>query len=333
MADLNKIKLMAQAILDEVSGATVPDPTPVPDPVPVPTPIPETPMTTEELVDGLGTGATPCGIVSEVGGMKVAGVDQLPAGISVTATTITFNSFTGDLYDDAGWDFGNRRLVFNSHCGYLGNIRFAGGVGSMPLIHCQPGGGFEGMEHIDVLDCAASMVFKQENAGIAGLIRRWKIEGLSQDAFKTSGLCVVEENKIGFATYRGGAPHSDAHTAMASFGDTHFRKNFVDWQYANVSDQSGINNLNRIESYKVGNRFDNIFYEDNKFLHANPVSFGIQVATKNSPLWIGSIQYRRNRFQKAGGNPKILYAPSSRISVWEENIDLNTGLVIPLSAT
>jgi len=334
MADLNKIKLMAQAILDEVSGATVPDPTPVPDPVPVPTPIPETPpMTTDALVDGLATGATPCGIQVPVAGMKKVGVHTLPAGISATSTELIFNGFSGDWDDPEGWDIGSRRMVFKTQCGYLRNLRSSGGIaGSLPLIHTQPGGGFEALEFSDIINASASMLLKQESGSVAGIIRRNKMLGMSQDATKISGGNIIEENLIGPATFRGGAPHADAFTAMAAVGGIIIRYNNVNWSYAQT-DESGINNWLRVEAYKVGAVFDDIEVYGNKLVHTNPGSFAIHFTTKNSPVWNGSAKFNTNRMKKAGGNQKILYASSPRISEWGNNIDLNTGLVIPLSAT
>lgn len=334
MVDLNKIRFMAQAIIDEVSGAPVPDPIPVPDPVPVPTPTPETPpMTTDELVDGLETGATPCGVQVPVSDMKKVGVDTLPAGITATATSLIFNGFSGDWDDPRGWDIGNRRMIFQTQCGYLRNIRSFGGVsGSLPLIQTQPGGGFEALEFSDINNASASMLLKQESGSVAGIIRRNKMFGMSQDAIKVSGGNIIEENLIGPATFRGGAPHADTFTAMAANGGIIVRYNNVNWSYAQI-DESGINNWLRVEAYKVGAIFDDIEVYGNKLVHANPVSFAIQFTTKNSPVWNGSAKFNSNRMNKAGGNKKILYDLSPRISEWENNIDLNTGLVIPLSAT
>lgn len=313
--------------------APVVDPVPPPNPPATPIP-PEPPMTTDALIDGLATGATPCGTQLPIAGMKRVGVDSLPPGIVATATNLVFSGFSGDWDDPQGWDLGGRGLIFNSRCGYVRNLYSSGAANNnLPLIHVKAGGGFDGMEFCDFLNAARAMVFKQEGNGTASLLRRCKVQGMSQDAIKFSGGITIEENLIGPCKFRGGAPHADTFTAMAAKGGAVIRYNNVDWVYAGQTDQTGINNWLRVEAYTVGAIFDDIEVYGNKLVHQSAGSFAIHVTTKNSPVWNGSIKVNDNRLKKAGGNQKILYAPSSRISQWATNIDMNTGLEIPLSAT
>lgn len=328
MTDIAKIYALAKAIMAETGiDEPVPAPTPVPQPPATPLP-PEPPMTTEDLVDGLATGATPCG-APDPSTLKVVGRDPLPSGVTLTATDVVFDGFSGDF---TGWDVGARGLMFLSRVGRVADIYMSGGSGSTPHIHCQPGGGFDLMEFVTSVGCAASMILKQENGGFAGVIRRCRMIGMSQDALKLSGGNLVEENLFGPATYRGGAPHTDTFTTMAAKGSIVIRNNYVDWTYAGQTDQAGINNWLRVESYKTGNVFDDIEVYGNRLHHANPTSFAIQITEKNAPVWNGTVKIRDNRMQKAGGNNKILYAPSARISEWARNVDMATGLEIPIGA-
>ena len=108
---------------------------------------------------------------------------------------------------------------------------------------------------------------------------------------------------------------------------------YLDQNGAVMADQSGINNWFRIEAYPAySGRYDDVVIEGNKLRHANGTSFAMQVTSKNNPVWDGSIKIRSNRMEKAGGNRKILYAASSRISEWTGNTDF-AGNDIPYSAT
>ena len=183
-----------------------------------------------------------------------------------------------------------------------------------------------------MLGTAAAMVLKQEMGGFAGIIRKWDMRGMSQDGLKVCGGNLIEGNRIADAIYRGGAPHADAITVMAADGGVTIRGNDIDWNYAGQTDQSGINNWFRIETYPAAsNVWDDIVIEGNILRHANDRSFAMQVATKNSPVWRGSIKVRNNVMDKAGGVRKILYAASSQISEWSGNVDAS-GADIPLSA-
>lgn len=320
-----------------------PDPDPAPDPTPPPA-TPNPPATNDDLVDGLRDGRTPCGARTPVAGMKVAGRDAMPAGIIVTPELVIFDSFTGDLDDDDGWDFGDRQVVIKSRFGAFNNwhskdmiARLTGNKGNTPGIWIQSGG-FDIMERATHLDGRAPMILKQDQGAIAGEITRCDLRGMAQDAIKVGGSCLIHENLIADAKFRGGSPHADVLTVMSAEGDVVFRNNFVDWVYldqsgAVMADQSGINNWFRIEAYPAySGRYDDVIIEGNKLRHANPTSFAMQVTSKNSPVWDGSIKVRNNRMDKAGGNRKILYAASSRISEWANNVDF-AGNDIPYSAT
>lgn len=251
-------------------------------------------------------------------------------GVSVTASAVTISAALPDFSD---WHIGSRRLIFAAYVDHWSDITSIDGVsGSLPLVQCVGGGGFGVAEYNTFLGSASSMVLKQERGGIAKVIRKWDMRGMSQDGIKVGGGNLIEGCRIGDAIHRGGAPHADALTAMAADGGIIFRDNDVDWRYVNKTDQAGINNWFRIETYPAaGNEWDDIIIEDNRLRHANDRSFAMQVAMKNSPVWRGSIKVRRNVMVKAGGNKKILYAPSSHISEWSGNTDAS-GADIPLSA-
>ena len=114
-------------------------------------------------------------------------------------------------------------------CGVVSLYSKGGQSGSGPLIHCQNGGGFDLMEYSSILDQSGSMVLKQEPGGIAGEITRSVLSGMSQDAIKVGGSCLIHENLIADAKFRGGSPHADVLTVMSAEGDVVFRSNFVDW--------------------------------------------------------------------------------------------------------
>jgi hypothetical protein len=346
MTDIAKIRALAQAIVAEIDQAPAPEPAPEPAPAPAPAPTPPPPMVPAEAVPpppdipmAIMTGVLPVGFTGDPANMKVVGRDPLPAGIVATADQLIFESFTGDFHDDRGWDIGNRQVLILSRFGAFGRFvsrdmrqTLIGATANNPGIWIKPGAGFDTMTEASITGCRASMAMKQENGGFAGEVTLCELTGMSQDALKVSGANLVHANRIGLCVHRGGAPHSDTLTCMAAFGPIVFRDNLVEWEYVGQTDQSGINNWVRIESYKAGNLFDDIVIEDNILLHANPTSFAMQVTTKNSPVWVGSVQVRGNRMKKAGGLNKILYADSPRISAWSGNIDLNTGLEIARSA-
>lgn len=294
-----------------------------------PTPPPATPKppaTNDDLVDGLGTGATPCGAS---GGNDVAQCTD--PGVIVSATEVRI---TQPLPAFGDWDIGTRRLVFAARVGRVHGIYSLGGIsGSMPLIQCRPGCGFDLMEYCSFLDTGGSMVLRQDPTGIAGEITRCDFRGMNQDALKVGGSNLIHENRIADAVYRGGAPHSDALTVMSAEGDVIFGNNYVDWNYANRADQSGINNWFRIEGYPAYSmRFGNVILEGNALRHANSRSMGMQVVNRTGTVWTGSIAVRNNRMQKAGGLHKILYGPSSHITDWSGNTGFD-GSVIDYSVT
>ena len=295
-----------------------PDPAPAPTPDPVPTPVPPTPIPPPS--------SAPVG--ARTRGPDVSGC-TLP-GVTVTASEVIISS---PLPFFAGWDIGSRRITLKARVAKSFDIWSQDGVSSnLPLIYCLPGGGFDEAEHWTVLGTAAAMVLKQEMGGFAGLIRKWDMRGMSQDGIKVCGGNLIEGNRIADAIYRGGAPHADAITIMSADGGVTIRDNDIDWNYAGRTDQSGINNWFRIETYPAAsNIWDYIVIEGNNLRHANDRSFAMQVVERNSPVWRGSIKVRNNRMDKAGGARKILYAASSKISEWSGNVDAS-GADIPLSA-
>lgn len=317
IAAIRAIALYALAITEtQPEPEPAPEPAPTPDPAPNPAPVPPTPIPPSGTFGSrtLGRDITTC----------------REPGVIVTAADVTITQALADFSD---WDIGTRRLIFRARVGHCADIRSVGGVsGSLPLIQCLGGGGFDVAENNTVLDTAGSMILKQENGGIAGVIRNWDMRGMSQDALKVHGGNLIEGNRISDATYRGGAPHSDAITCMSADGGITIRGNDIDWNYAGQADQAGINNWFRIESYAAAsNIWDDILIEGNRLRHANDRSFAMQVAMKDSPVWRGSIKVRGNVMDKAGGARKILYAPSSHISEWSGNTDAS-GADIPLSA-
>lgn len=291
----------------------VPDPTP--DPAPNPAPVPPTPIPPSGAVGSrtLGRDITTC----------------REPGVIVTAADVTITQALADFSD---WDLGARRLIFRAHVVHLADLRSIDGVSaSLPLIQCLGAGGFGLAEHVSALGCRGSMIFKQENMSKADAIRAWDMRGMSQDGLKVCGGNVIEGNRISDATFRGGAPHSDAITVMAADGGVTIRGNEIDWRYAGQSDQSGINNWFRIETYQAAsNIWDDIVIEGNSLRHANDRSFAMQVVERDAPVWRGSIKVRNNVMDKAGGARKILYAPSARISEWSGNTD-SAGNPIALS--
>lgn len=298
---------------------TDPAPTdPVPtDPPPDPAPVPPTPIPPSTAPAGARTR-----------GPDVSGC-TLP-GVTVTASEVIISS---PLPFFAGWDIGSRRITLKARVAKSFDIWSQDGVSSnLPLIYCLPGGGFDEAEHWTVLGTAAAMVLKQEMGAFAGVIRKWDMRGMSQDGLKVCGGNLIESNRIADAIYRGGAPHADAITIMSADGGVTIRDNDIDWNYAGRIDQSGINNWFQFASYPaMSNIWDDILIEGNRLRHANTNSFAMQVATKNSPTWRGSIKVRNNVMDKAGGVRKILYAASSTISEWSGNVDA-AGADIPLSA-
>lgn len=290
------------------------------------------------LVDGLLTGATPCG-APPLAGMKVAGRDPMPQGIIVTPDRVIFDTFRGDFADAEGWDFGDRQILIRSRFGAFNNWRsrnqrakLIGKSGSNPGVWIQHGAGFDISEFVTVENSRASMILKEEKGGFATVIRRWHTFGQSQDVFKVSGGNRITENRIGKGVKRTTGPHSDVGTVIDGNGGVVFDNNHVEHGYEGA-DQSGTNDLFRFEAYWTGAIYDDIDIHDNFLRHMNARSFAIHVTSKNSPVWRGSIKISNNRIDKAGGWGKILYAPSSRISLWQNNVDAKTGQVIPLSAT
>lgn len=314
-----------------------PDPTPDPDPAPPPA-TPNPPATNDDLVDGLRTGATPCGSqgAPDVAQCTDPGVIVSDDIVRITQTLPVFE-----------WDIGSRRMEMTARVGRLSInsingraivVNSKGKTVKLPLIWLQPGGGFDRLEWSTFHGMRGAMVLKQEPGAFAGEITRCDLRGMEQDAFKVGGSCVIHENLIADAVYRGGSPHSDVLTVMSAEGDVVFRNNYVDWVYldqngAVMPDQSGINNWFRIEAYPAySGRYDDVIIEGNALRHANGTSFAMQVTGKNNPVWDGSIKVRDNRMEKAGGNRKILYAASARISEWTGNTDF-AGNDIPYSAT
>lgn len=72
-------------------------------------------LTLRQQIEGLRTQVTPNGRTS-TNTLKVFGVDTPPAGITVSATTVTISTYTGDLED---WDFAGRGLVVNASMGSI----------------------------------------------------------------------------------------------------------------------------------------------------------------------------------------------------------------------
>lgn len=317
-----------------------PDPEPTPDPTPPPPATPNPPATNDDLVDGLRDGRTPCGARTPAAGMKVAGRDAMPAGIIVTQDRIIFDSFKGDFDDPDGWDFGDRQVLINSRFGAFNNWRstnqikrLIGKNGTLPGIWIKNGGGFDQMANVTSLDSNAVMVLKQEQRGFVGEITRCDFRGMQQDALKVCGANLIHENLFADARYIGGKPHTDVLTVMSAEGDVVFRNNNVDWNYANVTDQTGINNWFRIEVYDAyTGRYDDVIIEGNKLRQANGNSSAIQITEGDNPVWDGSVKIRNNRMEKIGGVHKIMHKPSSRISEWIGNTDF-AGNDIPYSAT
>ena len=301
-----------------------PAPEPVPDPQPQPTPTPD-PAPVPPTVPAPVPSGGPRG--SRTLGRDITTCRE--PGVVVTASDVTITQALPDFSD---WDIGTRRMTFNARVAHMADIRSINGVGgNLPLIRIMPGGGFDMLEYASLLGSAASMVLKQEGGSFAGIVRLSDVRGMSQDGFKVTGGNIIEDNFFGDATFRGGAPHADALTCMAANGGVIFRNNDVDWNYAGQTDQAGINNWFRIESYQVGNIFDDIIIEDNRLRHANDRSFAMAVDGKNSPVWRGSVKVRNNVMDKVGGVRKILYALNPNISEWIGNVDAN-GNDIPLGA-
>lgn len=301
-----------------LASLPAPEPIPAPEPAPDPAPVPPTPIPPPS--------SAPVG--ARTRGPDVSGC-TLP-GVTVTASEVIISS---PLPFFAGWDIGSRRITLKARVAKSFDIWSQDGVSSnLPLIYCLPGGGFDEAEHWTVLGTAAAMVLKQEMGAFAGVIRKWDMRGMSQDGLKVCGGNLIESNRIADAIYRGGAPHADAITIMSADGGVTIRDNDIDWNYAGRIDQSGINNWFQFASYPaMSNIWDDILIEGNRLRHANTNSFAMQVATKNSPTWRGSIKVRGNLMDKAGGVRKILYAASSKISEWSGNVDA-AGADIPLSA-
>lgn len=319
--------------LPEPQPEPAPEPTPDPEPEPDPAPVPD-PAPGEDTQSGGGTVPAP---IPSGGprGSRTLGRDIATCtepGVIVTASDVTI---TQALTDFSDWDIGTRRLSLKARVGHIADLRSINGVGgTLPLMWIMPGGGFDVAEYVSALGSAASMVFKQESGAVASLITGWDMRGMSQDALKVTGGNIIDSNTIGDATFRGGAPHADVLTCMSADGGVIFRNNDVDWNYAGQTDQSGINNWFRIETYAAAsNTWDDIIIEGNRLRHAHPISFAMQVAMKNSPTWRGSIKVRNNVMDKAGGTRKIYYGNgvSPHITEWTGNVDAS-GNPIPLSA-
>lgn len=321
IAVIRAIALYALAITEtqpepEPAPEPAPTPEPEPEPAPDPAPVPPTPI-------------PPSGAFgSRTLGRDIASCSD--PGVIVTASDVTITQALADFSD---WDIGARRLILRAHVDHIADIRSIDGVSaSLPLIQCIGAGGFGVAEYVSVLGCQGSMIFKQENMSRADIIRAWDMRGMSQDGLKVCGGNLIEGNRIADAIYRGGAPHADAITVMAADGGVTIRGNDIDWNYAGQTDQSGINNWFRIETYlAASNIWDDIVIEGNILRHANDRSFAMQVVERDAPVWRGSIKVRNNVMEKAGGARKILYAPSARISEWSGNVDAS-GADIPLSA-
>lgn len=304
-------------------------PAPEPHPVPIPTPEP-TPTPTPTPAPVPAPVPTPGG----ARGSRTLGRDITKCtepGVIVAADTVTITQALPQFVD---WDMGGRRLICDAHVGYYADIRLADtGASDMPAFHCRKGG-FDRAEFISALGCKTNMILKQERGTQASVIARWDMRGMRMDALKLHGGNLIEDNTISDALYLDGAPHADALTAMAAEGGIVFRNNDVDWNYANKTDQAGINNIFRIETYPAGsNIWDDIIIEGNRLRHANGRSFAMQVVERNSPVWRGSIAIRNNVWSKVGGNAKIYYGSSvsARITEWSGNVD-ETGAPIPISA-
>lgn len=297
---------------------------PVEEPPAPPPATPRPPATNDDLVDGLGTGATPCG---SSGAPDVAQCRD--PGVIVTADTVQITQNMPKF----NWDIGTRKMVLSGIVDVMSVMSVGGLSGQLPLIWCKPGGGFGIMEYSSIIGLNGSMVLKQEQGGLAGEITRCDIRGMSQDALKVCGGNLIHENAIADAEYKSGVPHSDVLTAMSADGGISFLLNYVNWNYANRSDQSGINNWARIEAYGAySGIYDDILIEGNALRHANARSMAIQFAGSRPKTWRGSVMVRNNRMQKAGGLHKILYAPSSHITDWSGNTDF-AGNPIDYSAT
>lgn len=326
----------------EVPSDPEPEPTPDPDPGPTPPPPanPKPPATNDDLVDGLRDGRTPCGARTPAAGMKVAGRDQMPAGIIVTQDRIIFDSFTGDFDDPDGWDFGDRQVLINCRFGAFNNWRstnqikrLIGKKGTTPGIWVKSGAGFDQMAYATASGSNAVMLLKQEQGAVVGEVTRCDCRGGVQDILKVCGSNLIHENLLGDGFYPGGTPHPDVVTVNSAEGDVVIRNNNIDWNWVNKPDQKYINNWFRIEVYPAySGHYDDVIIEGNRLRHANPNSFGIQVTSKNNPVWVGSVKVRNNRMEKAGGLHKICYADHAQISEWTDNTDF-AGNDIPYSAT
>jgi hypothetical protein len=345
--DVSRVRVAAEAMLDELVPGEVPgnpapadppaeepapdlppvDETPPPAPVPDPVPVPPAPPTVP---------ATPS--TGGPRGSRTLGRDITlcrDSGVVVTSSDVTFNQAL-PTFDD--WDIGTRRLVFRARVGRVADIRsIDGNAGANPQIHIMPGGGFDVMEYISALDCRASMVLKQERGGVASIIRLCDMRGMSQDALKVSGGNLIEDNLVGSPVKRNfdpkNKPHADGLTAMDGNGGITFQNNDVNWDYVNTAIDDGINGWFRIEPYQVGAVYDDIIIQFNTLFHSHPNSFAMQVVEKNNPTWRGSVKVRDNKMQKAGSNAKIYYGAtvSQRITEWSGNTDF-AGNPIPISA-
>lgn len=308
-----------------------------------PTAIAPPPTDFRTLVSGLKTRATPNGV--QLATLKVIGVDPLPAGVTASGSTITFNSFIGDF---DGWNLGARTIVFNSRVNRFSNCISSGASSGVALIQVNVGGGVTTMEFNEFRGGFgtgdAPMVLKQNstgtgaamNSGFIGTIRRNRFEGWSQDHLKVTGnpgqTILIEENYYGPQhAIPGTLPHTDANTVMAALGLVHIRRNFIDWvpppaPYVAI----GINNWLRIEPYRVGNLFNEVRFEENICRHDGTQSYAMQVAMKNSPIWNGPIRIQNNLMELFDGYSTAFHPTgSSFFDYWINNRDINTDALVP----
>lgn len=130
--------------------------------------------------------------------IKTIGTDTLPAGISVSATAVTVNTYTGDLQD---WDFSDRSLVVKSQMGAIRDCKLQqnSNNGILYLIDQYNGSIIQNIEYCDFIGTfgnggvGTAINSRSSGSGAAvtvGQIQRvgfCRFTGLPSDCFKFNG--------------------------------------------------------------------------------------------------------------------------------------------------
>lgn len=333
----SEVVLVADAPTPEPGPEPTPDPDPAPepqpDPTPDPTPVPppaqpKPPATAYDAVAALSA-------LANDDWQAWPSIDagyQLPAGFTVTADTVTNDSFTGDLLDV---NIGDRAFTNRAQMGGL-RIRARPMAIKTHVIQAMPGSRIAELSGVFDGSGGVSKAVKQEQAnGVIGsidAIRGAAFIGQGYDGSKIAGSefgpCLIEGNYFEAPSFYGGAPHYDVFTIMGAYGPLAIRGNLIDMSLTNGG--VGVNNAFQFAPYWPGAIYDDIDIDGNIVLHGNDRAFAVMKGSKyaGAALWRGQIRFTGNWWRKAGGTRKIFYAGNNFADVWQGNIDLDTGAVI-----